>query len=79
MDAPVAALQSPGVFSEDGRGSMKDNLDKRIDTILRRAHEATSLDNQSFGYCLNCLQLLIVWMHRLIQLFPENEWGLIES
>lgn len=29
MDAPVAALQTVGLVSEDGHGNIKDNLDKK--------------------------------------------------
>lgn len=43
VDAPVVALQGLGLLSEDGQGAVRDNLDKRIDTALRWAHEATAV------------------------------------
>lgn len=43
VDAPIMTLQSPGLLSEDGQGSVQDNLDKRIDTAFKRTHEAVAM------------------------------------
>lgn len=38
-DAPVAALQSAGLLSEDGHGSSKGKLNRGAEFALKRTHE----------------------------------------
>lgn len=51
MDAPVVPLQSAGLFAEDGHGTIRDNLDKRAEFTLKKAHEAAvkASDSASIG------------------------------
>lgn len=61
VDAPILAIQSLGLLSEDGQRSIKDPWDKRIDTALRRCHEATALAIKASATVSIVSRASIVW------------------
>lgn len=79
VDAPVVDLQSPGLLSEDGQGSVRDNLDKRVDTALRRTHEAIAMTIKASVTTSMVCRAAIVWARKLLQLLPENNRRVLEG
>lgn len=79
VDAPIVPLQSPGLLSEDSQGSVHDNLDKRIDTVLRRAHEATAMAIKASSIASVVSRAAIVWARKMLQLLPETDKRLLEG
>lgn len=74
VDAPVLALQSTGLLSEDGQGSLRDSWDKKIEIALRLNHEATAHATASI-----VTRAVIVWGFKMLELLPESEHRLIEG
>lgn len=79
VDAPVAAPQSPGLLSEDGQGSVKDDLVLRNDPPLRRSDEALAVAIKASATTSTVSRASIVWMCKLIQLLSENNKRMVEG
>lgn len=43
VDAPILAILSTGLLTEDGQGSIRNTWDKKIDQDLKRSHESSPL------------------------------------
>lgn len=76
MDAPVAALQSAGLLLEDGHGNIRNNLDRRAEFALKKAHEAVMSIKNSASIVSRAA---IEWLRKLIQLLPEDSCCLLEG
>ena len=69
IDAPIAALQSHGLVTQDGDGTLKDPMDKNKQTnkkktkqtALRRAHEAMATTTRAAIATSILSRALIVW------------------
>lgn len=79
VDAPVLAIQSSGLLSEDGQGFVKDVWDCRMDTTLRQCHEATVMAIKVCATASVISRASIVWGKKMIELLPESETRLREG
>lgn len=61
VDTPIMALQSYGLLSEDGQGYIRDQWDRKIDTGLRRCHEATAYAIKACATASLVSRASIVW------------------
>lgn len=79
VDAPITALQTGGLLSEDGEGSIRDSLDKCTDFALHKAHEALVMAIKASATALTVARATIVWLRKIIQLLPPNKECLLEG
>lgn len=76
VDAPVLAIQSSGLLSEDSQGNIKDAWDRRVDTALRRYHEATTMACTTASVVSRAS---IVLGGKMLELLPVSESRLREG
>lgn len=79
VDALIAALPSLGLLSEDGQGSIRDNLDKKAEFALKKACEAIAVSIRANSAIALISRASDVWAQKLIQLLPENSKHLLEG
>lgn len=79
IDAPVLAIQSTGLVSQDGRGTLKDSWDRRMDQDLRRDYESSALAIAASSTASIVARASIVWIKKLLDLIPENDSRLEEG
>lgn len=79
VDAPVLAMQSPGLLSEDGQGTIRDPWDKKLEIALRHSHEATTLAIKACAATCIVARASIVWAKKMMELLPESETRLLEG
>uniref|UniRef100_A0ACB8FJI1 Uncharacterized protein n=1 Tax=Sphaerodactylus townsendi TaxID=933632 RepID=A0ACB8FJI1_9SAUR len=78
-DGPVAALQSSGLVSKDGRGQIKDMQDRRSDQFCKRTHEATAMAIRALATASIVSRASIVWARKVLELIPPTETKAIEG
>lgn len=79
IDAPVLAIQSPGLVSQDGRGTLKDTWDRKMEQDLQRAYETSALAIAADSTASIVARASIVWIKKLLDLIPENDSRLEEG
>uniref|UniRef100_A0ACB8EKJ0 Uncharacterized protein n=1 Tax=Sphaerodactylus townsendi TaxID=933632 RepID=A0ACB8EKJ0_9SAUR len=79
IDGPVAALQSSGLVSKDGRGQIKDMQDRRSDQFCKRTHEATAMAIRASATASIVSRASIVWARKVLELIPPTETKAIEG
>lgn len=79
VDAPVLDLQSSGILTEDGQGSIRDAWDKKIEVALQHAHEATSMAVKACATASIVSRASIIWGWKMLELLPESETRLVEG
>uniref|UniRef100_A0ACB8G340 Uncharacterized protein n=1 Tax=Sphaerodactylus townsendi TaxID=933632 RepID=A0ACB8G340_9SAUR len=79
IDGPVAALQSTGAVSKDGRGQIKDLQDRRADQLCRRSHEAMAMVIRASATASIVCRASIAWAKKVLELLPETETRSIEG
>ena len=72
VDAAVTALQTSGFLTQDGEGSIRDPVDKKADTALRRAHEALTMGMRAATVASIVARASIVWARRLVNILPPE-------
>lgn len=79
VDAPVLAIQSSRLVSEEDHGAIRDPWDKRLDTALKRCHEATAMAIKVCAMASIVSRASIVWGRKMVELLPESETHLLEG
>lgn len=72
VDAPVTAFQSPGVLSENGQGSIRDSLNKRV--LHKGKYIAIAIRTSATASIAS--RAAIVWTRKVLQLIPDNNHSL---
>lgn len=72
-EAPILDIQSSGLLSQDGLGSIKDSWDKRIEHSLCRTYDASSLSVGASATASIVARASIVWIKKLIDLIPPDD------
>lgn len=75
----VLAIQSSGLLSEDGQGSVKDVWDRHMDGSLRSCHEATAMAIKACTTASVVSRASIVWEKKMLKLLPDSETRLREG
>uniref|UniRef100_A0ACB8FVY1 Uncharacterized protein n=1 Tax=Sphaerodactylus townsendi TaxID=933632 RepID=A0ACB8FVY1_9SAUR len=79
IDGPVAALQSSGLVSKDGRGQIKDFQDRRSEQFCKRTHEAAAMAIRASATASIVSRASIVWARKVLELLPPTETKAIEG
>ena len=79
VDGPVAGLQSSGLLTQDGEGTIRDPIDKKADVALRRAHEAMAMSIRVSTVASIVARANIVWARKMAQLLPPENRSLQEG
>lgn len=66
VDAPMVVLHSGAVLPRDGENALKDPMDKKNETTLKKAHEATSLAIRASAVLSNFTRAIILWADDLV-------------
>lgn len=73
VDAPVLAIQSPGLVSQDGKGTLKDAGDRKIEQDLRRSYETSGQAIAATSTASIVARASIVWVKKLLDLIPQTD------
>lgn len=73
VDAPILAIQSSGLLTQDGQGSLRDSWDKKIDLDLRHAYESSALAIGSTATASIVARAAIAWGRKLMDLLPHAD------
>lgn len=73
VEAPILDIQSSGLLSQDGLGSIKDSWDKRIEHSLCWTYDASSLSVGASATASIVARASIVWIKKLIDLIPPDD------
>lgn len=79
VDTPILAMQSSGLLSEDGQGSIRDSWDKRIEQDLCQVYDFSSLAIGSMATTSIVARASIVWTKKLLNLIPQVDSRLQEG
>lgn len=79
IDAPILDIQSSGLLSEDGQGSIRDGWDKHLDQDLKRVYETSASTIGSSATASIVARASIVWTKKLLDLIPQSDSRLQEG
>lgn len=79
VDAPILSIQSSGLVSADGQGSIRDNWDKRIDQDLKRVYQTSASTIGANATASIVARASIVWTKKLLDLIPQTDSRLQEG
>lgn len=79
VDAPILDIQSTGVLTEDGHGTIRDPWDRKIDHALRRAYESSAMAVRSNSFASIVTRATIVWGRKLLDLVPQTDTRVLEG
>uniref|UniRef100_A0ACB8GD79 Uncharacterized protein n=1 Tax=Sphaerodactylus townsendi TaxID=933632 RepID=A0ACB8GD79_9SAUR len=72
-DGLVAALQSSGLVSKDGRGQIKETQDRRAEQFCKRIHEAAAMAIRASATASIVSKASIVWARKVLEILPPTE------
>ncbi|KAL8190433.1 UNVERIFIED_CONTAM: hypothetical protein K2H54_053979 [Gekko kuhli] len=67
VDAPVVALHSGAILSKDGDNVLKDPVNRKNKTALKKSHEAASLAVRASAVPSSFTRAIVIWANNLLQ------------